>query len=107
MEKIITVRIRFMIMVIASVTGGIMIYLVDSSKGWDDTGVTAVMLFSFSLLSGFIYQKRLWLWAILTGIWIPLFAIINSGNYSMIPVLAITFAGSFAGGLFRTAIKKP
>jgi hypothetical protein len=107
METINNTRIRFLIMVLASVAGGVIIYLIDSSKGWDDTGITVVLLFSFSFLMGLINQSKLWLWAILTGIWIPLFAIISTGNYSMILVLAITFAGSFAGGLFRNAIKKP
>jgi len=106
MDVKVTTRFKFLLTTILSLAGGIIIYLVDSSKGWDDTGITAALLFLFTFIIGFVYQKKLWLWPLLTGIWIPIAGIINSGSFLFILILLIPFAGSYAGGILRKVIKQ-
>jgi hypothetical protein len=79
---------------------------IDSQPGWDDTGITAGMLFIVSGLAGCIDPKRFWLWALLTGIWIPVAAISRNGDIMMMLVLIITFGGSFSGSLIRKMVSK-
>jgi hypothetical protein len=96
-------RLKFWILVLFSVVAGVGIACIDSSPGWDDSGITAGMIVIGSGISGFVYGKKLWLWALLTGIWIPLHAIFMTGDFAMLLVLLFAFAGSFAGGLLRRA----
>ncbi|MEO8207798.1 MAG: hypothetical protein ABI598_02090, partial [Chloroflexota bacterium] len=45
----------------------------DSRPGWDDTAVTAVALVVASAVASYLAGRAPWLWAITTGIWVPLF----------------------------------
>jgi hypothetical protein len=98
-------NLLFIILIFVDIISGLAIAWVDSRPGWDDTGVTAGLLLIVTFISGFIYQKKMWLWAILTGIWIPLHNIIKTGNFAILFVLAIAFAGAYAGGFIRRAFK--
>lgn len=105
MKNLTPSNIKFYILVVADLISGIGFAWLDSSPGWDDTGVTAGLLLIVTFASGFIYQRKLWLWALLTGIWIPLAGIIKTGNFTIILALLIAFAGSYAGGFIRRVIK--
>jgi hypothetical protein len=100
-----TIDLKFWIFVIFSIIAGGAIAWIDSSPGWDDTGITVGMLLITSALTGFVYQKKLWLWALLIGMFIPLLAIIRTGDFKFLLILLITFAGSYGGGLLRRAFK--
>jgi hypothetical protein len=59
---------------------GLLISCIDSRPGWDDSGISASMVFGISALAAFLSPERPWVWALITGIWIPLYGIIFSGN---------------------------
>lgn len=78
---------------------GLLIALVDSSPGWDDTGVTAFAILVSSGLFGAIHPARPWLYALAVGSWIPFLGITLQGSYESLPALAFAFAGAYAGKL--------
>ena len=86
---------------------GLLIALVDSSPGWDDTGISALALAGSCALLGAVEPARPWRWALLVGLWIPLLGVVVSRNYGSLLALAFSFAGaylgSFAGRLVRGA----
>jgi hypothetical protein len=98
--------LKFWLIVLITLTAGLGIAFIDSQPGQDDTGITAGMMVIITCLAGYFYGKKLWLWALLAGIWIPLLSIIKSGNFDMLLVLIFPFAGSYAGGLMRKFIYK-
>jgi hypothetical protein len=104
MENNVFADFKFWITASLSTLGGMAIAFIDSQPGWDDTGITAAMLFIVSGLAGFFNPKKLWLWALLCGIWIPVVGIIRRGDFMMLIVLIITFGGSFSGGLIRKMV---
>jgi hypothetical protein len=76
---------------------GLLIAYVDSRPNWDDSGITALALFTASAACGALSPKRCWLWALAIGMWIPVQSIVMSGNYSSVLVLVFSFAGAYAG----------
>jgi hypothetical protein len=98
--------LKFWILVIAGTASGILIAVLDSSPGWDDTGITAGLILICSAVCGFISRSKLWLWALITGIWIPVHGILTMGDFKFLLILLISFAGSYGGGLFGRMLKK-
>ncbi len=92
--------IQYILLVVAIGTGALITY-VDTRPTWDDTGITAVALLVISGVLGFLGPSRPWLWALAVGSWIPLLSIVRTHSYSSLLVLAITFAGSYAGMAIR------
>ena len=88
---------------VALVLGGLLTY-VDSSPGWDDTGVMAGAIFLASGLLGFLGPQRPWLWALALGLWIPLLGIVREQNYGSLVALVLAFAGAYAGMAVRRAV---
>ena len=80
---------------------GIAIAYVDSSPGWDDTGVSAAAMLGVSGAFGLLHPARPWLWALVVGAWIPAFGIIREFNYPSLIALAFSFAGAYAGAVLR------
>jgi len=80
---------------------GLAITYVDSSPGWDDTGVSAAAVLSTSGLFGVLYPARPWLWALLVGVWIPALGIVREFNYASLLALVFSFAGAYAGAVVR------
>ena len=83
---------------------GLLIALVDTSPGWDDTGITASALLITSGLLGIVHPVRAWQWALAVGLWIPVLNIAFHQGYPAVIALAFTFAGAYAGKLVRFAI---
>ncbi len=54
---------------------GLLIALVDSSPGWDDTAVSAAAIFTSCGILGAIHPRRAWQWALAVGLWIPVLGI--------------------------------
>jgi hypothetical protein len=79
-----------MVLVLAALLAGIVIGLVDSSPGWDSTGITAVALALAAAVVAWIGRDRPWLWALLVGLPTPLLDIVRTGNSGS--VLAVGFA---------------
>jgi len=78
---------------------GLLIAFVDSSPGWDDTGVTAATVFVCCGLLGALHPARPWLWALAVGVWIPALGIIQDWNYASLLALAFALSGAYAGAL--------
>lgn len=80
---------------------GIGIAWVDTRPTWDDTGITATVVFGSTLLFGAALPRRAWVGAIAVGIWIPVFNVVLQGNVGAVASLVIAFAGAYAGVLLR------
>src|SRR5262245_45018354 len=82
------------------------IALVDSSPGWDDTGITAGALFAAAAACGALVPKHAWRWAVAVGSWVPLLGIARHQNYGGLLALAFAFAGAYAGAFGRRIISE-
>jgi hypothetical protein len=90
-----------------ALVGGIGIALMDSSRGFDDTGITAVGLLLVAALAAALDGRRPLLWAVLVGAWIPLLEI--PAARSSAPLAALVFAGigAVAGHLAARGLSSP
>lgn len=87
---------------------GLGIALVDTSPGWDDTGITAAALLITSGVFGIVWPERPWLWAVAIGSWVPLLTVARDPrhpNVASLLALAVALAGAYGGALVRTAVK--
>jgi hypothetical protein len=86
---------------LALVTGaiGLMLGYLDSRPSWDDTGITATLLLLGSAMAAGLSGRRPWLWALLTGIWIPLFEVWGPAGLASLAALGVTTFGAFGGYL--------
>ena len=91
------------LLAVALIVGGLLAY-VDSTPGWDDTGVMAGAIFLTSGVLGYLGPQRPWLWALALGLWIPLLGIVREQNYGSLLALVIAFAGAYAGMAIRRAV---
>jgi len=87
-----------------AVSLGWLIAYVDSRPHWDDTGITAGLMFVVSFFCAALFPKRPWLWALAVGTGVPVMAMITSQNYGGWLALAIAFAGAYVGYLLRIAV---
>ena len=76
-----------------AVVAGVGIALIDSSPGWDSTGITAGLLGVGAGVAAAIGRDRPWLWALLVGLPTPILETVRDGNAGS--WLALIFA---AGG---------
>ena len=95
--KQMTAKQKFILLLLLSLLAGSLIAWVDSSPGWDDTGITAGVIVLTSALFGYLSPKKPWIWALSVGGWIPLHAIVLSGDFKMLLVLLFGFAGAYLG----------
>lgn len=83
---------------------GIAIALVDSSPGWDSTGITAMALVtSGAAFAALAAGRRPWLWALLVGLPAPVVEIARTGNTGSILALAFAAVGAAIGWAVRRA----
>jgi hypothetical protein len=95
-------RDRWLFMLVPlALTLGLAIAYVDSSPGWDDTGVSAAAVLGASGLFGVLYPARPWLLALAVGVWIPVSGIVREFNYASLLALVFSFAGAYAGAVVR------
>jgi len=80
--------------------GGLIGYI-DSRPTWDDTSITAAVLFITSGVFGFLGPKRPWLWALALGIWIPILGLARVQNGWIFLVLVVAFLGAYGGSGLR------
>jgi hypothetical protein len=86
---------------------GLALALVDSSPGWDDTGMSAVAVLAAAAAFGAARPPRPWLWALAVGLWIPALGIILRHNPTALIALVPAFLGSFAGAGARRLVTGP
>ena len=97
--------INWTLFVIANLLG-VLICWIDSRPTWDDTGVTAAMVFGVAAFPGFAMPDRPWIWGLSVGIWIPLWSILLTNNVTAILALVVAFVGAY-GGVFTRKIFLP
>ena len=88
---------------------GTSIAYIDSRPYWDDAGVTSFVLLVFAAFLGFLVPRRVWLWAIGIGVWVPLLAFVRLPAVASAPmflVLVLTFAGAYGGRYLRVLMDK-
>ncbi|MDQ3864006.1 MAG: hypothetical protein M3317_11000 [Actinomycetota bacterium] len=104
-ERSRAVRDRWLFMLVPlALVLGLTIAYVDSSPGWDDTGVSAAAVLGASGLFGLLYPARPWLWALAVGVWIPAYGIVREFNYASLLALVFSFAGAYAGAVVRNRL---
>ncbi len=88
-----------------AIGAGVAIAVLDSRPGWDDTGITAVLLLLASFVSAALSGRRPWLWALLVGVWVPVVEIPGTGQPGSLGALLFAAIGAFAGyGLARLVL---
>jgi hypothetical protein len=80
-----------------SIVLGLGVAFVDSRPGWDDTGITAAVLFGGALVLSLVAGRRPWVWGLLVGIWIPVFEIRSDRDLAAVAALVFAFGGAFTG----------
>jgi hypothetical protein len=101
-ERSRTMRNRWLFMLVPlALAFGYAIAYVDSSPGWDDTGVSAAAVLGVSGLFGVLYPTRPWVWGLAVGTWIPAFGIVREFNFASLLALVFSFAGAYAGAVVR------
>ncbi|TAL06432.1 MAG: hypothetical protein EPO00_11110 [Chloroflexota bacterium] len=96
-------RRREIIAAVVAVGFGIAIAYMDSRPGFDATGITAGSLLVTGLVAAFIGGRRPWLWALATGIWMPVFEIRDASMWAPLAALVFTGIGALIGWLAARA----
>jgi len=102
-EPLGTVERRHAAAFVVSLAAGIGIALIDSSPGWDSTGITAGALFVSAAVFAGVARDRPWLWALLVGVPTPILDIIWTGNTGSVLALGFAAAGAATGWAVRRA----
>ena len=85
---------------------GLLITYVDSRPGWDDTGITAGLLFISAGLLTLLGFRRPWLMGLAVGIWLPAYYIYRAHDPLMLIVLLIPMAAAYLGWAARWGLRK-
>jgi hypothetical protein len=93
-------RSRFAL-ALAALGAGVAIGLVDSSPGWDSTGLTAGALVLVTALVAWIGRDRPWLWALLVGLPTPILDVLRTGNTGSVLALGFAAVGAAIGWALR------
>jgi hypothetical protein len=95
----------WLILVPVGLAIGLAIALVDTSPGWDDTGISAVAVLAASGLLAAIQPRRPWVWALAVGLWTPALNIATHHNYGSLIVLIFAFAGAYMGAFAGKVVR--
>lgn len=85
------------VLVCAALFAGVVIGVVDSSPGWDSTGITAVTLLVVTAVVAWLGRDRPWLWALLVGLPTPILSLARAGNGGAVLALGFAAAGAVIG----------
>lgn len=89
---------------VAAAAIGLAIGYFDSRPTWDDTAITVSLILLASAIVAGISGRRPWLWALLTGGWVPLFEVWGRGGPASLLAVVVAAAGAAAGyALVRVA----
>ena len=94
-------NLKLITLLVLSIATGLLLAYIDSRPGWDDTGIMAGMIVLSSALFGFLYPSKPWIWALAISGWIPLHAILVTGDVKMLLVTLFGFAGSYLGAAVK------
>lgn len=93
--------LKFLGLLIVSILAGLLIAWMDSRPGGDDTGITAGLIVLSSALFGYLHPSLPWIWAFTVSSWIPLHAILSTGDFKMLLVMLFGFAGAYLGAAVK------
>jgi hypothetical protein len=96
---------RLVVLAVVGLAGGIAIALIDSSPGWDDSGVTAGLLLAGAALLAALDGRRPWLWAGLVGLPLPLVEIARTGTAVAIAAVLFAVVGALLGYVARLSLR--
>ena len=96
----------FILSVLFACILGIAIAWVDSQPSWDDSGISAFMVLSVSMLAGYIAKRKPWLIALAVGAWIPLYGIYSTQNFGSLLALLPGFIGAYTGWWIEKILKE-
>jgi membrane associated rhomboid family serine protease len=101
------------VLLVLGVLCGLFIAYVDSRPTWDDTGITVGALLLSSGLLTLLGYRRPWLMAPAIGLWLPLYEIYLSKDFSLPGVilfpaliLLICLVGAYGGWLVHLGFRK-
>lgn len=100
-----TWRSRDNIALVVAAIGGLAIAWIDTSPGWDDTGITAGLLVMGAGVAAGISGRRPWLWALLVGLPTPIVELAQGGDPAVLAALGFAAIGAAAGYLIARAIR--
>jgi tetrahydromethanopterin S-methyltransferase subunit C len=98
-------RNRFLFTVIIATTLGFLIGWVDSSPGWDDTGITVMSLVVGTAVIAFFSPTRVWAWGLCTGLPVVLLNAVAHGNLGSIAAVPVALTGGYFGMLIRRIVR--
>ena len=84
---------------------GVAVALIDSSPGWDSTGITAGLLFLGAGAAAAIGRDRPWLWALLVGLPTPLLETVRDGNAGSWLALVFAALGAAVGWALGCSVR--
>ena len=93
---------RQVMLLAAAVLVGLAIGIVDSSPGWDSTGITAGSLGLAAAAVAFVGRDRPWLWATAVGAPTVILGIAAGAD----PTIALAMLFPFAGAALGWAIRR-
>jgi hypothetical protein len=89
---------------VVAIAAGIGVAVIDSSPGWDSTGITAGLLLIGGGVAAAIGRDRPWLWALLVGLPTPILETVRDGNSGSWLALVFAALGAAVGwGIGRSA----
>ena len=92
------------LLLLAAMSVGATLTWIDTRPGWDDTGISAMLIFLSCAAFGAISPRRYWLWALAIGLWIPLIEIVVKHTVASILALILAFAGAASGAAIRRVV---
>jgi hypothetical protein len=95
---------KLLVLLILSCLLGFIIAKVDTSKNWNDTGITVGLVLLSAFMMGISMPKFAWLFAIIIGGFIFIFNVALSNNYGSAGAIAFAFIGAYGGVLFKKLI---
>ncbi len=99
-------KLRDGIYLLISIFVGLAVALIDASPKWDDTIISATLIFVSGGIISFFYGTKPWLIALCTCCWLPLLNIYTLGNFMSLFAFIPGFAGSYFGYFVNAAIKQ-
>lgn len=86
---------------------GLAIAAVDSSPGWDDSGITAGVVVLAAAGLAAIDGRRPWLWAALIGAPTAIVEIVTTGNTGSLLAIAFAAVGASIGWAVGREVRRP
>ena len=91
-------------LLVVAVLIGLAIGIVDTSRGWDSTGITAVSLALAAAAIAGVGRSEPWLWALAVGVPVVVVEIAATGDPTMVVILGFAAAGAAIGWAIRRSL---